>query len=156
MGHVLLVSSIFSVSYNLSSPVGFPKLLREEPNYDSQFRPAIFIISSCVCLCTWSYLLLKEASLVMTKQSTILMTISVGIISLTSFFIFFLILTNYIWLYPRSLNYPISCSWTYKQCKAWLPSHSMDLKSDQTLVGHSHKWHATIAPTHLTVFITVH
>lgn len=92
----------------------------------------------------------------MTKQSTILMTISVGIISLTSFFIFFLILTNYIWLYPRSLNYPISCSWTYKQCKAWLPSHSMDLKSDQTLVGHSHKWHATIAPTHLTVFITVH
>lgn len=32
VGNVLLVSSILSVSYNPFSPVGFPKLLREEPN----------------------------------------------------------------------------------------------------------------------------
>lgn len=32
----------------------------------------------------------------------------------------------------------------------------MNLKTDQTLVGHSHKWHATIAPAHATVFISVH
>lgn len=47
VGHVLLVSPILSFSYNLSSPVGFPELLREEPNEDFQFRPTIFIISSC-------------------------------------------------------------------------------------------------------------
>lgn len=37
------------------------------------------------------------------------------------------------------------------QCQVWVPSNGVDLKSNQTLIGHSHEVYATIALAEHTV-----
>lgn len=41
--------------------------------------------------------------------------------------------------YPQSLAYLVSGSWPPRQCQEWVPSHGLGLKSNQILVGYSHK-----------------
>lgn len=53
--------------------------------------------------------------------------------------------TSWVCLYPRSLGYPISSSWPSRRCTAWILSESTVLKSNHTLLSHSHKFSATIA-----------
>ena len=45
----------------------------------------------------------------------------------------------------KSLGHIVSGSWSTKQCLVWDSSHRMDLKSNQTLAGYSHKFCVTIA-----------
>lgn len=44
-----------------------------------------------------------------------------------------------------TLGYLVSLSLSPEQCKVWVPSLGGGLKSNQTLVGYSHKLYASIA-----------
>lgn len=89
VGHFLLVFSIPSESYtlsSLSSKEGFPDHQREGPNGALQFRFSICVVFGC-----GSYLLLQQASLMVTGQGTNLWSyedsrLSLVIISLFFFF----------------------------------------------------------------------
>ena len=44
-----------------------------------------------------------------------------------------------IWFHPRSLGYLASGSWSPKQCQVCVPSFGIGPRSNQTLLGYSHK-----------------
>lgn len=44
----------------------------------------------------------------------------------------------------------VSGSMSPEQCQAWITSHEVSLKSNETFVGYSHKLCATIALTYLS------
>lgn len=70
--------------------------------------------------------------------------ISLGIIWL-------IFLTSWVWFYLRSLGYCVSGSQTSKRYLVWALSYGMGPKLNQSLVGHSHKFCATIAKEILAV-----
>lgn len=43
--------------------------------------------------------------------------------------------TSSVWFYPRTLCYLVCNSWSLKQCQIWAPSHGVDFKYNQILVG---------------------
>jgi hypothetical protein len=56
-----------------------------------------------------------------------------------------LVLKNSIWFYPMSLGYLVSDSWSLKQWWVWVTYCGVGCKSNQILVGYSHKLCTTIA-----------
>jgi hypothetical protein len=56
----------------------------------------------------------------------------------------FLVHTSSNWLYPRSLGYLLSGSWSPKQCWVWVPSCGVGLESHQTLMAIPTSFCATI------------
>lgn len=41
--------------------------------------------------------------------------------------------------FAMSLGYLVSCLQLHKLCQLWFPAYAVDLKSNQPLVGYSHK-----------------
>lgn len=53
--------------------------------------------------------------------------------------------TYSVWFHPISLDHLVSGSWLPKQSQPWVPSHRVDLKSNQTLIGRASHFCAFIA-----------
>lgn len=125
---------------------------------DILFRPLCSKISPSlslnnVCLYTnqvlFIYLsLLKEEMFLMIAGSNSL-SIENSISHLITMFFFFF-KASIIWLYPRSLCYLVSNSWSSKQCWIWVPSHGIDLKSNQILNGKFHELWVTMTLAYIS------
>lgn len=87
----------------------------------------------------------------MTRQGTNLCIYHNSKKHFIDFFLYlFIYWASHVWFYRRSLGFPFSSSWPFKQCRARAPSHCMGLQLNQTLVGHPHKFCATLAQAHLS------
>lgn len=122
VGCVLLVSSIPSDSYSLSTPsyLGFPELQGERPDRYLQFRLFPPIISGCG-LCIHSHML-PEETLMMTGQGTNLWVLQNTV---RDHYIEFI----YLFSDQLCLALPhVSGCWPPKQCQAWAPSCGIELR----------------------------
>lgn len=143
MVQVLPMSSIPIDSWNLfSSSLQFRNLLVEGTSGDFPFRLSLCIVWLCDSASLTSAAG-KKKHLMMTGQSISLWVQQNMIRShFTDVFSIYRV-----WLYLRSLGYPVSGSLSSRQCRLWFPSRDMGLKLNPNLVGHSHKFWVSIAPT---------
>lgn len=143
MVQVLPMSSIPIDSWNLfSSSLQFRNLLVEGTSGDFPFRLSLCIVWLCDSASLTSAAG-KKKHLMMTGQSISLWVQQNMIRShFTDVFSIYRV-----WLYLMSLGYPVSGSLSSRQCRLWFPSRDMGLKLNPNLVGHSHKFWVSIAPT---------
>lgn len=138
------VGGVLPVSSTCTAPkILLPALLRGFQN--SEWRDPVeilFGLSLCLVFCCGSLLLLPSTAGGSISDNNWARDQSeysrwpLGIILL-------------IFLCPRSVGYPASGSWSFRRCLPRASFCGIGIKLDQSLVGHFHKFCASITPTHL-------
>lgn len=54
--------------------------------------------------------------------------------------------------FSLGLSYLVSGSWPHELCWAWVPSHGMDLNSNNKVIDYSYNIFATIVPAYIMQF----
>lgn len=144
-----LVSWVSSISFcssnhSASSSAWFPKPWRKGLDGDISFKTEYSIFCT-LAIDLYISFTAEEASLMMAEQS---LWVQQKIIR-SDFIAMFLQQYSIIWFSPRTLGCLVLGSWPSNQWWVWVPSHSVSLKSNQILIGNSHKSCATIVLAHL-------